>query len=100
MNDQADPQNGAAESAQSNPPFWRGRAINAPARPGAPTYWLSRFVILRWLGLVYLVAFAVAANQLVPLVGEHGLLPARLFLAQAQAHYGWRVAGLPIRPAG
>ena len=44
------------------------------------SYWLTRFVILRLLGLVYAVAFLVAAQQLVPLVGEHGLTPASHFL--------------------
>jgi hypothetical protein len=41
----------------------------------AATWWLTRFVLLRFLGLVYLVAFLVAAHQLVPLVGQHGLTP-------------------------
>src|SRR5438477_258405 len=40
------------------------------------SYWLTRFVILRLLGFVYAVAFLVAARQLVPLIGEHGLTPA------------------------
>ena len=49
-------------------------------RPSSPdTYWLTRFVILRLMGFVYLVAFYVAARQLVPLVGEHGLTPAAPF---------------------
>ena len=38
-------------------------------------YWHSRFLFERSLALIYLVAFAVAANQFVPLSGEHGLLP-------------------------
>ena len=44
------------------------------------SYWLTRFVILRLLGFVYAVAFLVAAKQLVPLIGEHGLTPATHFL--------------------
>ena len=44
------------------------------------SYWLTRFVILRLLGFVYAVAFLVAANQLVPLIGQHGLTPATHFL--------------------
>src|ERR1700719_3378925 len=43
------------------------------------SYWLTRFIILRLLGFVYAVAFLVAAQQLVPLVGEHGLTPASHF---------------------
>jgi hypothetical protein len=38
-------------------------------------YRYSRFVFERALGLIYLVAFLNAANQFVPLLGEHGLLP-------------------------
>jgi hypothetical protein len=41
---------------------------------------LARFVIERGLGLIYLVAFVVAARQFVPLLGEHGLEPAPRFL--------------------
>ena len=52
------------------------------------SYWLTRFVILRLLGFVYAVAFLVAAQQLVPLVGEHGLTPANHFLASIQALLG------------
>lgn len=43
------------------------------------TYWYSRFVFERALALIYLVAFLVAANQFVPLLGERGLLPAARF---------------------
>jgi hypothetical protein len=52
------------------------------------TYWLTRFVLLRWLGFVYLVAFFTAARQLVPLVGANGLTPAALFLQQIKAQFG------------
>jgi hypothetical protein len=37
---------------------------------GGNSYWLPRFVILRLLGFVYAVASLMAAQQLVPLVGE------------------------------
>src|SRR4029453_12033076 len=58
------------------------------------SYWLTRFVILRLLGFVYAVAFLVAANQLVPLIGEHGLTPARDFLNVIQTQLGSRSAGI------
>ncbi len=58
-------------------------------KPGtADTYWLTRFVLLRWLGLVYLVAFFAAARQLVPLVGADGLTPASLFISEVRDHFG------------
>ena len=41
----------------------------------ASGYWYSRFLLERALALVYLVAFLAAANQFVPLLGEHGLTP-------------------------
>jgi hypothetical protein len=46
----------------------------------APDYWLSRLVLQRALGLIYLIAFVVALNQWRPLLGERGLLPAPHFL--------------------
>jgi hypothetical protein len=57
------------------------------------SYWLTRFIILRLLGFVYAVAFLGAAQQLVPLIGEHGLTPANHFLQDVQAHLGSRTAG-------
>src|SRR5262245_56638832 len=47
---------------------------------GLSGYWYSRFVFERALELVYLVAFLCAANQFVPLLGEHGLMPASRFV--------------------
>ncbi|HWX20785.1 MAG TPA: lipase maturation factor family protein [Candidatus Binatia bacterium] len=71
-----------------------------PATPqGAPSYWLTRFIILRLLGFVYFVAFLAAANQIVPLVGEHGLLPAHLFLERVTAHFGSGLAGFLQLPS-
>jgi len=45
-----------------------------PAKTSA--YWLTRFAVLRALGFVYWIAFLSLANQLLPLIGSHGLLPA------------------------
>ena len=45
-----------------------------------PTYWLTRFLLLRLLGAVYAVAFLVAINQIIPLIGANGLLPVGTFL--------------------
>ena len=47
----------------------------------APTYWISRLIFEKSLALIYLVAFLVAANQYVPLLGSHGLLPIARFTA-------------------
>ena len=47
-----------------------------------PPYWYSRLIFERGLALIYLVAFLVAVNQFVPLLGEGGLLPAAQFIAE------------------
>jgi hypothetical protein len=49
-------------------------------------------LILRLLGLVYLVAFLAFVNQAVPLIGHHGLLPADAFVQHAIEKLGsrWR----------
>jgi hypothetical protein len=50
----------------------------------APDYTFARFVIERGLGLIYLIAFIVAARQFAPLLGERGLQPAPRFLARVR----------------
>ena len=51
---------------------------------GKPSsYWLTRLCFQRALAAIYLIAFIIAANQYIPLLGEHGLLPVRLFLQRA-----------------
>src|SRR5688500_10098085 len=47
-----------------------------------PTYWLTRFMILRLLGIIYAIAFLVAINQILPLIGSDGLLPVDLYMKQ------------------
>lgn len=51
-----------------------------------PTYFLSRMIFLRFLGLICLVAFISFWVQCTGLVGHNGILPARRFL-QAVAEY-------------
>jgi hypothetical protein len=72
---------------------WWHRLLHEPA-----TYELTRFAVLRLLGLVYLVAFLSLACQLDPLLGSHGLLPATDFLHGARSHLGaaayWRIPTL------
>jgi len=57
----------------------------APAVPSPPTYWLTRFVVLRLLGLVYFVAFLVFCFQAMPLIGSQGLTPAADYLRHIAA---------------
>jgi Lipase maturation factor len=64
-----------------------------------PSYWLTRFVILRLLGLVYFVAFLSLAQQVLPLIGDDGLLPTRAFLARVAAAAGSRLDGFVALPS-
>jgi hypothetical protein len=66
---------------------------------GRPTYWLTRFLILRLLGLIYAVAFLVAINQIVPLMGEKGLLPVGAFLKRVGDALGSPGAGFLRLPS-
>jgi hypothetical protein len=49
----------------------------------AQNAWLSRLLIERSLGAIYLLAFVVARNQFRPLLGDKGLLPVARYLRVA-----------------
>ena len=66
----------------SDPPAKKQKPPQTPA-----TYWLTRFVLLRLLGAVYAVAFLVAANQNVALIGSHGLTPLAPIVAQVATEH-------------
>ena len=51
-------------------------------------YHLTRFVLLRFTGLVWFIAFLSAAQQFIPLIGHDGLLPADLFVQRALEQHG------------
>jgi len=50
-------------------------------------YWYSRWVFERGLAIMYLVAFAVAVNQFLPLAGARGLTPAADYLRDVPFRY-------------
>lgn len=54
------------------------------------TYWLTRFVLLRGMGFVYLAAFLSAAMQAVPLFGETGLAPISKFVLDTRGDSLWQ----------
>jgi len=56
-------------------------------------YQLTRFVFLRFLGLIYFVAFLALARQWRPLFGSDGLLPAQDFLVRVARALGSPSAG-------
>ncbi len=64
-----------------------------------PTYWLTRFVILRLLGTIYAIAFLVAINQILPLIGSNGLLPVGIYLKKISAALGSDAAGFLRLPS-
>jgi len=53
-----------------------------------PSYFLTRWVFLRLLGIIYLVAFASLWPQITGLAGTHGILPAQDFLASVARNIG------------
>src|SRR5438067_13000979 len=46
----------------------------------ATDFWLTRLCFQRALGSIYLIAFLIAADQFIPLLGTRGLQPVRLFV--------------------
>ncbi|MDB5151205.1 MAG: lipase maturation factor family protein [Mucilaginibacter sp.] len=64
-----------------------------------PTYWLTRFMILRLLGIIYAVAFLVAINQIIPLIGSNGLLPVDLYFNHVSSVLGSTGAGFVRLPS-
>jgi len=63
------------------------------------TYWLTRFMILRLLGVVYAVAFLVLINEIIPLIGSDGLTPVDIFLKQVSNALGSAGAGFRRLPS-
>ncbi|HSH39361.1 MAG TPA: lipase maturation factor family protein [Chthoniobacterales bacterium] len=63
------------------------------------SYWLTRFVMLRLLGALYAIAFLVAANQILPLIGSDGLLPIGNYLARVSDALGGSGAGFRKLPS-
>jgi hypothetical protein len=61
----------------------------------APDYWLTREILERLLGAVYLFAFFAVVHQFRPLLGENGLLPVPEYLRyvrfrDAPSLFHWR----------
>src|SRR6266699_7350836 len=52
------------------------------------TFARSRWLFLRLIGFVYLIAFVSLAVQITGLVGEHGILPVGDFLGPIREQYG------------
>ena len=73
-------------------PVSRGVARDAVSWPSrlspAPEYLISRWVFLRLLGAIYLIAFASLSVQVIGLIGEEGILPVSHYLEVVQESRG------------
>jgi lipase maturation factor 1 len=56
--------------------------------PEPSSYLLSRWVFLRFLGLVYVIAFLSLRVQILGLIGSHGILPAGDYLEATRQAFG------------
>ena len=74
-------------------------AAEAEEGLSASTHWLTRFLFLRLLGLVYAVAFLVVVRQWLPLCGSDGLLPAHDYLEAVRRAAGGASAGFLRLPS-
>ncbi|XP_071427551.1 lipase maturation factor 1-like [Pithys albifrons albifrons] len=68
-----------------------GRAQAGPAGAGTGTFWLTRIVLLRCIALMYFVAFLVAFHQNKQLIGDKGLLPAKLYLQSIKKYFKGKI---------
>lgn len=73
-----------------------GRWLRGPDRS---TYLITRFAILRLLGLVYFVAFLTVVTQGLGLLGENGLAPIGRFLDEVARVEGSRWQGFLALPS-
>jgi hypothetical protein len=55
--------------------------------------------MLRLLGAIYAIAFLVAINQVLPLIGENGLLPVEQYLKRVSETFGSTGAGFRRMPS-
>lgn len=63
------------------------------------SYWLTRFMILRLLGIIYAVAFLVLINEVIPLIGSDGLTPVSIYLNEIKNSLGSTGTGFMRLPS-
>ncbi|MBP9854813.1 MAG: lipase maturation factor family protein [Candidatus Omnitrophica bacterium] len=60
------------------------------------TYFIARRFFIRFLGIIYFIAFASIGVQIKGLIGSHGILPVGEYFQSAEAYYGYKnFFGLP-----
>ena len=85
---------GETSIAESVRAFSRPRFGDADSR-----YTLTRFVLLRGVAFIYLIAFLILWFQFLALCGSKGLLPAAEFLTWVAERLGSRGAGFARLPS-
>ncbi|MBI1871358.1 MAG: lipase maturation factor family protein [Chlamydiae bacterium] len=56
-----------------------------------PNYFLTQWLFLRLLGIIYFIAFVSLGTQILGLVGQDGILPAHSFLEAVKKHFGSQI---------
>ncbi len=56
--------------------------------PGPPSYFLTRWLFIRLIGLIYFIAFTSLGVQILGLVGSNGILPAADYFETVREHLG------------
>ena len=69
-------------------PFPDGWLQSLPGMTAGSSYVLTRFIFLRFLGVIYLIAFASLWVQIRGLIGGHGILPIADFLQAVREQLG------------
>ena len=72
--------------ASNRSALWKLTSWFAPDAPHKPAYIITRWVFLRMIGLIYLLAFASLWVQIDGLIGSNGILPAADLMEQARAN--------------
>ena len=81
--------------AQPAPSWWE-RLWESENRQ---SYWITRFLILRLLGLVYFVGFLTIVNDGLPLIGSDGLTPAASYVERIESSLASRTEGFLQLPS-
>jgi hypothetical protein len=74
--------------AAREPEFTRYNRLFVGELEEKPTWYIGRWLFLRGLGIIYLIAFASLGAQIIGLVGAEGILPAQPFLDAVQEKFG------------
>ena len=94
-----EPNPGPAEAKPLLPQKERQNDDNIEPSPKSQiTFHVTKFVILRLVGFVYLIAFVGAYNQNKGLMGKHGLMPVHRYMDQLQQRYSSSIEGFLSKP--